>query len=248
VTHGSSRSIEALGMVRAIVWDFDGTLVDTRHRNLAVNRRIISEVSGHPSHRFPALASIDAYEAVVRANAGWREMYRKVFGLTQAQTETASSLWVPCQLAEETPAASFAGVASVVKSLTGVPQGIVSQNWGIIIRTLLEQERLLTPFSCIVGYDDLPPDRQKPAPDGLLTCLEGLGVVGPGRVLYIGDHPTDVECATYANERLAERGEAVSIVSVHAAYGCDGHRWDGLRPDHVASTPADILDIARGRS
>ena len=43
----------------AIVWDFDGTLVDSRHRNLSVNRSIIGELTGRSWREFEALYTID---------------------------------------------------------------------------------------------------------------------------------------------------------------------------------------------
>jgi len=33
-------------MVKAIIWDYDGTLVDTRHKNLAVTKEIMKHVAG----------------------------------------------------------------------------------------------------------------------------------------------------------------------------------------------------------
>ena len=41
-------SVTPADRVAAVIWDFDGTLVDTRAKNIAVNRRIIEAVTGRP--------------------------------------------------------------------------------------------------------------------------------------------------------------------------------------------------------
>ncbi|MFN2222862.1 MAG: hypothetical protein ACK2UH_09940, partial [Candidatus Promineifilaceae bacterium] len=53
---------------RAGVWDFDGTLVDTRRKNWQVTRALIPAVSGRPPEAFPALASLEAIEGARRIN------------------------------------------------------------------------------------------------------------------------------------------------------------------------------------
>ncbi len=42
----------------AIMWDFDGTIVDSRHRNLSVNRKIVERLTGRAWEDFKALTSI----------------------------------------------------------------------------------------------------------------------------------------------------------------------------------------------
>jgi phosphoglycolate phosphatase-like HAD superfamily hydrolase len=87
--------------------------------------------------------------------------------------------------------------------------------------------------------------RQKPEPDGVLSCLERLTAFAPGCVLYIGDHETDVRCARNAQRALNERGIRIDVVSVAACF--DGHSgpagWANP-PDFVAWSPPEIARIA----
>ena len=45
----------------AVVWDFDGTLVDSSERNFRVARRIIRDALGKDETDFPFLASRRSY-------------------------------------------------------------------------------------------------------------------------------------------------------------------------------------------
>ncbi len=234
------------GPLCAIVWDFDGTLADTRHKNLAINRRIVEDTTGRPWQRFAALATIEAYDAAVRRAANWRELYRRNFSFSDADCERAADVWAERQLADATPVPIFEGLPEVLARLGSFRQGIVSQNARAHMIRLLDEAGIGRHFGSIVGYQEVPLGRQKPDPDGLLACLEELTGWAAGRVLSIGDHEGDVRCAIAANRVLAERGVDQTIVSVGALYadGADDHDWQ-VRPDHGARTPQDILAIVR---
>lgn len=122
----------------AIVWDYDGTLVDTRLKNFRVARRIVAEVSGRPAERFAALRSIAAYEAALRRTANWRELYGRAFGFSEDETDGAGALWTGFQLEDETPVAPFDGIAETLAALAHLPHGIVSQNARTTIARALE--------------------------------------------------------------------------------------------------------------
>jgi phosphoglycolate phosphatase-like HAD superfamily hydrolase len=47
--------------IRAIIWDYDGTLVDTRHKNLNVTRNIIESIIEAGVKEFSALRSVGNY-------------------------------------------------------------------------------------------------------------------------------------------------------------------------------------------
>ncbi len=228
----------------AVVWDYDGTLIDTRRKNLSVNRRIVAAVSGRPAHDFPALLSLEAYDRAVYGTSNWRSFYRDVFGFTEEQTDRAAGLWSAYQRDDTTPASAFDGIDRVLDTLDAVPHGIVSQNGRSTIADALRGLGLLHHFELIVGYGEVAAGRQKPAPDGLLHCIARLTAPRPGIVVYVGDHETDVRCAREANDRLAADGAGHEVVAVAAVFadhpGVDG--W-AAQPDYRARAPADILEI-----
>jgi nicotinate-nucleotide--dimethylbenzimidazole phosphoribosyltransferase len=72
----------------------------------------------------------------------------------------------------------------------------------------------------------------KPDPRSLLTALELLGLVDPGRVLYIGDQPTDAEAAAGAGMPYVDVGDGTIAAAVHG--------W-------IERTAGEQFEAARGR-
>lgn len=231
----------------AVIWDFDGTLVDSRRKNLSVNRAIIERITRTPADSFEPLTSVAAYDAAVARCTNWRDFYAVEFGLTASQVKAAAGLWIDCQLRDRTAAPPYAGVAETVRALAHWPQGIVSQNSSTIIAVLLDASGLAGHFGAVFGFEEVEIGRQKPAPDALVKCAESLTGLEPGVVFYVGDHYTDALCAARARDELAARGLAVDVVSIAAAYGADGSEGWSTRPDYVACRPADVADIVTRR-
>lgn len=230
----------------AFLWDFDGTLADTRQRNYNVVRRVIAESTGRSLAGIPALASAETYDLVNRRYSNWRELYAREFGFDDDETDRVGRLWSSYQLQDATPAAVFEGIGEVLEALGSVAHGIVSMNASDQIARTLAAAGLAGHFRAIVGYDEVDIKRQKPEPDGILACLDRLSALGPGRVLYIGDHETDVRCARNAQQALAARGLAVEMVSVAACFaGHSGADTWTHQPDCVAWSPRGILEIAQ---
>ena len=237
--------------IRAVVWDYDGTLADTRQKNLNVTRRIFEDVTGRGADEVPALLSLAEYEAANRRSSNWRELYQREFDLDEGQIDEAGRCWTPYQLNDATAVPFFDGVVETVRALK-VPHGIVSQNSSRTITQVLRKKALLPYFGCIVGYEEVGLTRQKPEPDGLLDCIAALadsktqGQPGSGReiVLYVGDHETDAQCAHRANCELENRRAPLKIISVGAFYdnGTDTADW-AVRPDFTVARVTDILTL-----
>lgn len=229
--------------LRAVLWDFDGTLVDTRARNISVNRRIVREITGRSWRDFPALLSQPAYDAAQRGAINWREFYRTNCGFSDDQIDRAGDCWAPYQAADPTPVPLVEGIEDALGRLDGLPTGIVSQNSRETIHSVLSSHGLGRRFDCIVGYAEVPMSRQKPAPDSLLVGLEELTALAPGRALYIGDHATDLCCVGNANHELARRGVELRVVSVAALWG-PGAADDGWAAgaDLRAAMPQQVVE------
>lgn len=233
------------GPLQAIIWDFDGTLVDTREKNMNVNRQIVQVITDQPWERFPVLESVAAYDEAQMRFTNWREFYRRGIGLSEDEVDRAGAMWTGLQLTDTTPAPFFDGIDDALARLRGAAVlGIVSQNSRQNIEEMLEGVGLLHHFEHIVGYEEVGTQRQKPAPDGLLMCIERLTNSTAGIVLYVGDHETDVRCGRRADRALAERQIPQHVVTVGAFFdsvGSDGS-WS-VRPDFRASSPAEVVTI-----
>ena len=232
------------GKISAIIWDYDGTLVDSRQKNLNVSRKIISKILRGDPTEIPALSSLTKYHQAHSKATNWREFYKESFGFDENQTDDAGRMWTAYQLEDQTTIPLMNGVEDVIYSLNKYPQGIVSQNSRSNIIRYLKENNLLSYFKDIVGYEEVKMERQKPFPDGLLLCIERLTDFKPGVVIYIGDHETDVRCTVNASKILSEKKKDIRIVSIGAFYGfdVDTSGW-GVLPDYKIQSASDILDI-----
>jgi HAD superfamily hydrolase (TIGR01549 family) len=230
--------------ILAIIWDYDGTLVDSRQKNLNVSRKIVSKfLRGDPSE-IPALSSLDNYHRAHIKATNWREFYESSFNLKDEQIDEAGKMWTEYQLKDNTQIPIINGVREVIIDLGNLPQGIVSQNSKRIIVEYLEDNNLLSYFDEIIGYEQVDLNRQKPYPDGLLMCIERLTDSGSGYVLYVGDHETDAQCALNANNILSENKPEIKIITIGAFYGfeVDTSSWSVL-PDYQIQNAVDIKNI-----
>ena len=229
--------------IRAIIWDYDGTLVDSRQKNLNVTRKIIEKVSGKEAGRFSLLQSMETYQKVTMEMMNWREFYRDQFQLTEDQIDEAGGLWTKFQLSDETPVTVYSGIHEVISSAGEFPQGIVSQNSKSNVMRQLERENLSRHFSSIIGYEEVGFNNQKPHPEGLLKCMEQLFDMKEGNIFYIGDHETDILCARNTNEALKDSGKNLNVITIGALYGT-GTQTDNwsVQPDYVAQTVGDLLE------
>lgn len=230
----------------AIIWDYDGTLVDSRHKNLSVNRQIIEFVTGKDPDSFPLLRSQEQFEAADSRSRNWRDLYRLDFGLSEAETEEAGRLWTEYQLKDQTPVHLFDGISQVVAALGDFPQGILSQNSRAMIEITLASSGLAHHFGAVVGYEEVPYEQQKPDPAGLLLCLEQLTRLQPGVIFYVGDWQTDAMQAANGRAKLQQDGLPIELVSIGAFWGhSSGDESWSTRPDLRAKEPGEIIQIVR---
>ncbi len=226
----------------AIIWDYDGTLFDTREKNYNVTKNIIKEVKGS-FKQFPVLNSVaDYYNSHLQA-VNWRVFYRNEFSLSEDEIDTAGKLWTQFQLCDKTNVPTINGVNEVIKSLN-YPQGIVSQNSKENITQNLKRNNLESYFHSIIGYEEVDLKQQKPDPTGLLKCIENLCDSNSGNIFYIGDHETDIQTARNANQFYIENNKRLKVFSIAAAYSdCFQSNTQNNEFDFMAYKTDEILRI-----
>jgi len=231
----------------AVVWDFDGTLVDTRRKNMNVARALVEHLTERSADEFPALRTLPGYERALHRHRNWREFYRVELQMKESDIDRTAQSWLDFQLEDDTAAETYDGIHEVLATFSHVPQGIVSLNLKDNILRFLEQLELAHHFDRVYGAECVQPGLQKPHPDALLRCIEGLTGGEPGFVVYIGDHETDVECAHNANVHFEQAGVDLRIVSVGALYAphIDDEHWQ-VEPDCKVGAPHEIVsELAR---
>jgi len=228
-------------MNKAIIWDYDGTLVDTRIKNFNVTKKIMHRLVGMKSREYSALESLENYILAARRAKNWRELYRNEFDMSEEGITQAGNLWTEYQLSDDSEITFFEGIEEVVRSLSRYPNLIFSQNSRSNIARVIESKDLLRCFVDIVGYEELSSSNQKPAPDGLLLCISKIAASNCKHLFFIGDHETDTLCGHNANVRLGNRDTGPRIINVAALYGSKNNASDWeIRPDHVVNSAQEI--------
>ena len=233
------------GKHSAVIWDFDGTLVDSRQKNLNVTRAIIQEATGKPWRDFDVLRTMANYEASHRRVSNWRVFYAEAFGMTDEDIDRVGCWWSYFQLDNDLVPPAIEGVPSTLEALSHLRHGIVSMNSRLNIGAILGANGLNSHFGSVIGYEEVGLSSQKPDPEGLLKCIEQLTGFEPGVVFFVGDHVTDAVCAVRARKELSARGAEIQLVSIRAAYGPGVFDdWD-TPPDHVAQRADQIVQIVQ---
>jgi N-acetyl-D-muramate 6-phosphate phosphatase len=223
-----------------ILWDYDGTLVNSVPKNIDITKQILSDVAPRLSgENLPVhLKTEENYHIANHKAKNWQDLYMNYYGLSEDETQYAGSLWTKYQLRNLTPVELFPGIKQVIKQLE-VPQGICSQNSTENIRQLLEKNELLDQFNAIVGYDDIPNNMQKPLGFSGIKCINQI-LKNPANkvVIYIGDHEGDVEFARNIAKELDQSNQVVSIAVTYS--GADIQSWS-FKPDLEISSPTQLL-------
>lgn len=226
--------------ISAILWDYDGTLVNTNIKNFLVNKEIYLLVK---KEKIPeVLQSFEKYKEAENKARNWKELYEKYFGFSQKEIEYAASIWGDLSLKNKTSVKLFEGILELIKKIK-LPQGICSQNCSNNIKSVLKKYKMDNYFQSIIGYKDISFENQKPHHEGFILCLEKMKIKNNGIFFYVGDHKEDVQFAKNAEEFLRKKGDNIKILTIAACYsGADTKKWD-LKPDYEAYVPSDIYKI-----
>ena len=182
--------------VKAFVFDWDGTLVDTLGQIFRANRDVLGRL-GLPFD-----------EALYREhyNPDWRLMYQRL-GVPIDKLEEAGERWLEA-FDPEHFGEPFPGAVDALRGLraAGHPLGLVTAGDRSIVTRQLEKSGLGEVLTARVFGDDLPV--HKPDPRPLQLVLSELGFADPADSAYVGDAPDDMRMA------CAVGTEAIGIASI----------------------------------
>ena len=221
----------------AVVWDLDGTLVDSATDIATSLNRLLGENE---------LAALE--DALIKnmIGEGVAVLIRRGFeahGITPDGKRLESLVERFLVIYSEVATAStrlFPGAREALQSLSdaGLRQAICTNKPEAITRQVLAGLGIADCFDVVIGGDTLP--RNKPDPLPLRTALEGLDVA-PERSLMVGDSAIDVQTAHAAG---------VSVAFVTFGYGpgpSHPHKADYLIDD-FADLPAVVAGHSAGQA
>jgi HAD superfamily hydrolase (TIGR01549 family) len=170
--------------LRAVLFDWDGTLVDSALRTFSCYVRVFAAYGiGYDHAAFERTYSPD-----------WYRTYEQV-GLARDHWPEADARWITCY--ETEPSRLVPGALETVERLAsaGLAQGLVSSGDGSRVRREVQALGLDRFFSAVVCGGETV--RRKPDPEPLLVALGRLGL-DPAEAAYVGDSPEDVTMAKAA--------------------------------------------------
>ncbi|MGE6244566.1 HAD family hydrolase [Psychrobacter proteolyticus] len=219
--------------VKAVLFDLDGTLIDTA----ADFVRIIGKMSLENDWQAPP--EVEIREQV---SAGASAMVQLMLRHNdQLEVSEEALLEFRQQFLDDYEAdicvdsCVFQELEAVLTELEakGVPWGIVTNKPRYLAEKLLSKMQLDQRCAVLVCPDDV--SRTKPDPEPMYMALEKLGIPrgAAGCVLYVGDHVRDIEA-----------GNAAGMPTILAAYGYippeDQKSLKKWGADYITDTPEQL--------
>jgi phosphoglycolate phosphatase len=208
-----------------ILFDLDGTLVDTAH-DLAYALNLQRMQHG--------LAELPLDVIRPYASHGSKGLLAIGFDLSDEDDAFASMrdeyLAIYDQVLTRKPIL-FDGISELLVTLeaNNIPWGVVTNKPRRFTQPLMQSIGLLTRAACVVSGDDAA--RPKPYPDTLLMACKQAGV-NPQQCWYVGDAERDIQA-----------GKAAGMQTVVALYGylSDADQPEAWGADQAIQAPLDLL-------
>lgn len=227
-----SISVNRPPLPSAILFDLDGTLIDTFRLYLESYRRALEPFLGY--------APADE-EIVARGPSSERRFLVEWLGEERGGECHESMRRHYQELHRALGEGAYDGVREMLAALrsAGYPLGIVTGK-GRHAWEVTEAHLALGPFDVVVTDDDVR--APKPDPEGLLAAARELGVA-PADVVYLGDSAVDLRAGRAAGMRVAAvlwpktaPGEAAQFVE----------KVRRFEPDWTFERPADVTRAFAG--
>jgi N-acetyl-D-muramate 6-phosphate phosphatase len=215
--------------LRAVLFDLDGTLLDTAP-DLAAALNELRREQSLPALDFGAIRPLVSHGAAAVVRLGFPHATEEQFSLLRERFLQlySASLAIHTRLFP-----GFEPVLAVLESRQ-LKWGVVTNKPAFLTQPLLAQLGLSARCASIVSGDTLP--QRKPHPAPLLHAASLMGV-DPAECIYVGDAERDIQAAHAAGMR--------AFVATFGYLGVDDDpvRW---RPEAMIAAPQELLRWLNG--
>ena len=187
--------------IKGVLFDLDGTLVDTAPDLVQVLNRLLA-IRNLPPYPFAIARNEVSNGALGLIRLGFQQETSEADIESLRQEFLGLYIQNPCEKSK-----LFCGIDKVLIDLTeqDIPWGIVTNKPHAMTEPLLETLGLLSRASCVVSGDRIVERKPHPAP--VLLGAKELGIPSK-HCVYIGDAPRDIEA-----------GRAAGMPTIAASYG-----------------------------
>lgn len=210
----------------AILFDLDGTLIDTYRLYLECYRRALEPHLGY--------APTDA-EIAARRPASERRFLTDWLGERRGLACHAEMTRLYAELFMTMEDGPYPGVLEMLTALdtAGLGLGIVTGK-GRAAWDVTHVYSGIGSFDVVVTDDDV--QAAKPHPGGLLTAAEALGIA-PEEAVYIGDSTVDMKAGRNAGMRI---GAALWAKTAPGEPEAFVRKIEAMQPDWIFARPSDV--------
>ena len=188
-----------LPLPAALLWDMDGTLIDTEPYWMAAETELV-EAHGGVWTQVDAVRMIGSSMAVCAA-----ELQSRGVELTVAQIADALNSRVGASVAAGIPWKAGALELLTELSAAGVPQALVTSSQAVLARPFADAVGV---FDVVVAGDDVT--HSKPHPEPYLTAARLLGL-DPAVCVAVEDSPSGVAAALASGARVVALASPSSV-------------------------------------
>lgn len=209
---------------RCVLFDLDGTLVDTAPDLGHAANCVRAELGQDP-------LPLEVYRPV--ASAGARGLLRVALGITPGHADFETHRKSFLAHYERDIARSsrlFGGMDAVLRAMEarGIRWGVVTNKPGGLTRLLMDQLQLSARAACCISPDERI--KPKPAPDGLHLACAQLGLAARDCV-YVGDDKRDIDAGLAAH---------MPTIAADWGYLGEGGPIESWGAAVVARTPSEL--------
>lgn len=188
--------------IECMLFDLDGTLIDTAPDFVKVLERLCDE------NDTPRVSQQQVYQTV---SNGARALVKLAFNISEDDPDfqrlNEQLLTIYDAQLDSTVAQLYPGMAELLTKLesNNIPWGIVTNKPAHYAEKLLQKLQLSERCGCLICPDHV--SERKPHPEPIFVACQRLGC-DTERTIYMGDHIRDIQAAKNAD-----------VIAVAAAYG-----------------------------